>query len=53
MLASFSGYMAFSLYEEIFPVFDKLLKLCQDVITESILRCCVAALVDKCTIRGK
>ena len=52
-LTSIVGYISYSLYEEIFPVFDKLLQLCADVMTEDTLRRCIIALVDKYTMKCK
>lgn len=52
-LTSIVGYISYSLYEEIFPVFDKLLQLCGDVVTEDTLRRCIVALVDKYTMKCK
>jgi hypothetical protein len=47
------GYISYCLYDEIFPVFDKLLSLCQDIVTERILKKCILALVDKYTMKNK
>ena len=45
--------ISYCLYEEIFPVFDKLLSLSQDVMTERILKKCIMALIDKYTMKNK
>ena len=50
---SIAGYVSYCLYEDIFPVFDKLLSLCQDIITEKILKKCILALIDKYTMKSK
>ena len=52
-LNSIVGYISYCLYEDIFPVFDKLLSLCQDIITEKILKKCILALIDKYTMKNK
>ena len=53
MLSNFAPYISYCLYEEVFPVFDKLLSLCQDVINENVLTKCIVALVDKYTLKNK
>lgn len=45
--------MSYSLYEEVFFVFDKLLVLTNDVISEKLLKKCIVALVDKYTLKNK
>jgi hypothetical protein len=45
--------MSYSLYEEVFLVFDKLLVLTNDVISEKLLKKCIVALVDKYTLKNK
>ena len=52
-LNSIASYISYCLYEEIFSVFDKLLFLCQDVITEKVLKKCIMALIDKYTMKNK
>ena len=52
-LNSLVNYISYCLYDEIFPVFDKLLSLCQDIISERILKKCILALVDKYTLKNK
>lgn len=46
-------YISFGLFEEIFPVFDKLLYLSQNVISQKVLQKCIMALVDKYTMKNK
>ena len=53
MLNNFVGYISYSLYEEVFSVFDKLLSMCSDVINEKVLTKCIIALVDKYTMKSK
>lgn len=53
MLSNFVEYISYSLYEEVFSVFDKLLSMCQDVINEKVLKKCIIALVDKYTMKSK
>lgn len=52
-LCSLVNYITFCLFEDIFPVFDKLLSLCQDTMNERILRKCILALTDKYTMKNK
>ena len=37
MLHNFVPYISYSLYEEVFSVFDKLLAMCVDVINEKVV----------------
>ena len=53
LLENFVQFMSYSLYEEVFNVFDKLLYLTNDIMTESILKKCIVALVDKYTLKSK
>lgn len=53
LLQNFVTYMSYSLYEEVFIVFDKLLQLTHEVINEKILKKCIVALVDKYTLKNK
>lgn len=53
MLSNFVGYISYCLHEEVFLVFDKLLGMCSDVINEKVLTKCIAALVDKYTMKSK
>ena len=53
MLNNYVSYLSYCLYEEGFTVFDKLLVMCNDVITEKVLTKCIVALVDKYTIKSK
>jgi hypothetical protein len=52
-LNSIVNNISYCLYDEIFPVFDKLLSLSQDVMTERILKKCIMALIDKYTMKSK
>lgn len=52
-LNSLSDYISYCLYEDIFPVFEKLLSLCQDILPGSTLRKIILALVDKYTMKSK
>ena len=45
--------MAYSLYEESFLVFDKLVSLCSEYLNDSVLRKCIVSLVDKYTLKSK
>jgi hypothetical protein len=53
MLNNFVSYISYSLYEEVFSVFDKLLNMCQDVMNEQVLTKCITSLVDKYTMKSK
>jgi len=53
MLSNYCNYMSYSLYEEVFSVFDKLLMLTVDVISEKILKKCIVGLIDKYTLKSK
>jgi len=53
ILNNFADYISYSLYEEVFSVFDKLLSLTSDVMSEVILKKCIVALVDKYTLKNK
>lgn len=53
LLHNFADYISYSLFEEIFSVFDKLLSLTSDVMSEAILKKCIVALVDKYTLKSK
>ena len=52
-LNSIVNNISYCLYEEIFPVFDKLLSLSQDVMNERVLKKCIMALIDKYTMKNK
>lgn len=45
-LNSIVSHMSFSLFEEIFPVFDKLLQICADIMDSESLKKCIMAIVD-------
>jgi hypothetical protein len=53
LLTNYADYISYSLYEEVFSVFDKLLLLTGDALSEIILKKCIVALVDKYTIKNK
>jgi hypothetical protein len=53
LLSNFVSHISYSLYEEVFPIFDKLLALTGDLVDEQILRKCIVSLVDKYTIKSK
>ena len=53
MLENFVTSLAYSLYEEAFSVFDKLLYLAGDAINETAIKKCIVALVDKYTLKSK
>lgn len=53
MLENFVGSLAYSLYEEAFAVFDKLLYLAGDAVNETAIKKCIVALVDKYTLKSK
>ena len=53
LFGNFVNHISYNLYEEVFSVFDKLLDMCQDIMTEKILKRCIIALVDKYTIKSK
>lgn len=52
-LNSLVDYISYCLYEDIFPVFEKLLALCQDILPGSTLRRIILALIDKYTMKSK
>ena len=52
-LNSLVNYVSYCQHEEIFPVFDKLLSLCKDVLTEKVLKKSIMALIDKYTLKNK
>ena len=45
--------LAYSLYEEAFTVFDKLLYLAGEAISETAIKKCIVAFVDKYTLKSK
>ena len=53
MLENFVVSLAYSLYEEAFSVFDKLLYLAGDAVNESAIKKCIVAFVDKYTLKSK
>lgn len=53
LLQNFVVYMSYSLYEEVLFVFEKLIALCSDVISEKVIRGCIIALIDKYTVKSK
>lgn len=53
MLNNFAQYFPYSLYEEMFSVFDKLLTMCADVLNEKVVQKCIVALLDKYTMKSK
>lgn len=53
LLTNFATYLSYSLYEEVFTVVDKLLALTTDILSETILKKMIVALVDKYTLKNK
>ena len=53
LLENFITSLSYSLYEEAFSVFDKLLYLSSDCINERVIKKCIVALVDKYTLKSK
>lgn len=53
MLQNFVQYLSYSLYEEVLFVFEKLIALCSDVISEKVLCACIIGLIDKYTMKPK
>lgn len=53
MLQNFVTYISYSLYEEVLFVFEKLIALCSDVISEKVLSACIIGLIDKYTMKSK
>ncbi len=53
ILQEFVQYISFTLYEDVFPIFDRLLSLCSDILTEEIVEKCIAALVDRYSCKSK
>ena len=53
MLEHFVPYMPNCLYEEVFSVFDKLLHLSGDALTEAIVKKTTLSMIDKYTAKGK
>ena len=53
LLEHFVTSLAYSLYEESFAVFDKLLYLTGESISEPVIKKCIVALVDKYTMKSK
>jgi hypothetical protein len=52
-LGYFVSYIPYSLYEESLYVFEKLIALSSDVMSEKTLQKCIVALVDKYTAKSK
>lgn len=53
MLQNFVPYLSYSMYEESIYIFEILLQLCADVITEKVICACIIGLVDKYTMKSK
>lgn len=53
LLDNFLTSLAYSLYEEAFPVLDKLIFLAGDSLSDSVIKKCIVALVDKYTLKSK
>lgn len=53
LLGNYVQFMSYILYEEVFSVFDKLLYLTNETLTETVLKKCIVALVDKYTVKSK
>lgn len=53
LLTNFVPYISYSMYEESLFVFEKLIALSSDVISESVLKACIVALIDKYTPKSK
>mmetsp|Transcript_30592 Transcript_30592/g.30046 ORF Transcript_30592/g.30046 Transcript_30592/m.30046 type:complete len:223 (-) Transcript_30592:553-1221(-) len=53
MLNHFAPYLSYSLYEEMFPVFDKLIQMSADILNDKVVQKCIVALVDKFTMKSK
>jgi hypothetical protein len=47
------SYLSYSLYEEVLFVFEKLIALCSDVVSEKVLCACIVGLIDKYTMKSK
>ena len=53
LMENFVTSLAYSLYEEAFSVFDKLLYLAGESVSENAIKKCIVALVDKYTLKSK
>ena len=53
LFTNFVGTLSYSPYDEVFAVFDKLMYLTSDVLSEPVLRKCIVTLVDKYTVKSK
>jgi hypothetical protein len=53
LFENFVQNMSYSLYEEVFSVFDKLLYLTSEILNEQVLKKCIIALVDKYSLKSK
>jgi hypothetical protein len=53
LFQNFASYISYSLYEDVLSVFEKLLALCSDVLTEKVIKSCLVALIDKYTMKSK
>lgn len=53
MLMNFVPYLSYSLYEEILFVFEKLIILSADIITEKVICAGIIGLIDKYTPKSK
>ena len=53
LLQNFVSYISYCLYEDVLNVFEKLLTLCSDVLTEKVIKSCLVALVDKYRMKSK
>ena len=53
LLENFVCYISYSLYEEVLGIFESMIQLCPDVLTEKVIRACVVALIDKYTMKTK
>jgi len=52
-LENFVGHIPYSLYEDVITIFEKLILMCQDVLSEKTIKLCLVALVDKYTVKSK
>ena len=53
LLSSFVPYISFAIYEDVFPIFDKLLAICATVLDENIFLKCLSSLIERYNFKNK
>ena len=53
LLNAFVQYISFAIYEDVFPIFDKLLTICSPILNEGIFLKCLSILIERYSFKNK